>query len=412
MPVVALELSRLSRIAGADSKRILDRLPYLGLDIESHEGDVVRVEYSPNRPDFGTEYGIAKAMRGLLGIEVGLKRYRVLRSGLTVNVDPRLSKLRPFISCATVRGLSLDEEGIRQLISLQEDLHNGLGRRRRKVAIGLHDLGSITGPLRYEASEPSSKFTPLGGSKQLSLREILSETETGRTFGQALEGARLLPLLTDSAGVVLSFPPIVNDDRTKVTTKTKGILVDVTSTDLPSGDEVLAILATTLADMGGRIGTVGIRYQRERRVTPDLSPTKVGLDAELIGRVTGLQLSKNDLVRCLKRSRLDVSGKSVLIPRYRIDILHPVDAAEEVALGYGIDRIKGEYPPSTSPGSFNRFDDFLDKVADVVSGSGMIELMNFELVDEQTLYGRFGLRPRRFSWRSLAAPSTPRSETR
>lgn len=77
-------------------------------------------------------------------------------------------------------------------------------------------------------------------------------------------------------------------------------------------------------------------------------------------------------------------------PRYRVDLLHPVDVAEEVALGYGVDRFGPEYPPSKTPGFFNPFEQFLDSTSTVMAGSGMVELMTFELVDERSLYSGFG----------------------
>ncbi|HLQ06751.1 MAG TPA: hypothetical protein VK126_03260, partial [Nitrososphaerales archaeon] len=89
-------------------------------------------------------------------------------------------------------------------------------------------------------------------------------------------------------------------------------------------------------------------------------------------------------------SRIGVKGKKAICPRYRIDLLHPVDIAEEVALGYGIDRIEPVYPPSKRPGLFNTFEEFLDSVATIMAGSGMIELMTFELTDEKSLYSKFG----------------------
>lgn len=110
----------------------------------------------------------------------------------------------------------------------------------------------------------------------------------------------------------------------------------------------------------------------------------------LVERVCGLGLSRSEAVRCLERSRMGVAGSDVLVPPYRVDMLHPVDVAEEVALGYGIDRIEPEYPPSKKPGRFNRFDQYLDRVADIMAGSGMIELMTFELTDERSLYANFG----------------------
>jgi len=70
MPVVELSLSRLQNLVGkkVNKKQLLDSLPFLGLDIESLDGSIVRVEYSPNRPDYSTDFGIALGLQGILGI--------------------------------------------------------------------------------------------------------------------------------------------------------------------------------------------------------------------------------------------------------------------------------------------------------------------------------------------------------
>lgn len=388
MPVVRIDIRRFSKMVGADRKRILDRLPYVGLDIEGVDRDSVRVEYSPNRPDFGTDFGIARAMRGLLGKEVGLPTFSTTSSGILVSVDRRLSSVRPFIACVTATGLKLDDEDVRQIISLQEDLHNGLGRKRRRVAIGLHDLDAIEPPLSYQAVDSAFKFVPLGGKKPLSIGSILADTEEGKAYGGALLACGLFPVITDARGTVLSFPPIINGDATRVTSKTENMFVDVTSTDRRAGDDVLAILATTLAEAGGKLGTVSIRYARPA-ATPDLAPVELPLDYGLVRSVLGMDLSRGEIARALARSRLGIKGNKVLGPRYRIDLIHPVDVAEEVALGYGVDRIEPVYPPSKQPGQFDAFEDFLDSVSTIMAGSGMIEMMTFELTDERTLYSNF-----------------------
>ena len=389
MPVVRIDISRFSKMVGANKKKLIDRLPYIGLDIEGIEKDSVRVEYSPNRPDFGTDFGIARAMKGLLGKDAGLPRFATSPSRISISYDRRLSSVRPFIACATATGLDLDDEDIRQVISLQEDLHNGLGRRRKVVAIGLHDMDAIKPPLSYTAVASSFKFVPLGGNRELSIRSILDGSDEGRAYGGALAGSKLFPVITDSRGTVLSFPPIINGDVTKVTSKTKNVFIDVTSTDQKAGDDVLAVLATTLAEAGGKLGTVSIAYPNPR-VTPDLEPRKIPLDASLVRSVLGMNLSQAEIVKSLARSRIGVQGKYALGPRYRIDLLHPVDLAEEVGLGYGMDRIGPIYPPSKRPGSFDRFEDFLDSASTVMAGSGMIEMMTFELTDEKCLYSNFG----------------------
>jgi phenylalanyl-tRNA synthetase beta chain len=376
-------------MVGVDSKRIIHRIPYIGLDIESIDRGSIRVEYSPNRPDFGTDFGIARALRGLLGKEVGLPRFPTRTSGVSVSVDRRLSTVRPHIACAVASGLSLDGEDVRQIISLQEDLHNGLGRKRKVAAIGLHDLDKVKPPLRYQAVDSSFQFTPLGAREPMSVASVLSNTSEGRVYGPALAGSKLFPLITDSRGTVLSFPPIINGAVTKVTTKAKNLLVDVTSTDRRAGDDVLAIIATTLAAAGGRLGTVSIRYPGSTRVTPDLEPSEIPLDPGFVMSVLGLDLSGAEMAKSLARSRLGVKRSRVLAPRYRVDLLHPVDVAEEVAIGYGFDRVGPVYPPSEKPGSFNDFDNFLDSTSTIMVGEGMIEMMTYELTDEESLYGKF-----------------------
>ncbi|HYC26463.1 MAG TPA: phenylalanine--tRNA ligase subunit beta [Nitrososphaerales archaeon] len=389
MPVVRVSIPRLAKMVGVERKRLIDRIPYVGLDIEGVDGDILRVEYSPNRPDFGTDYGIARALRGLLGVETGLPTYTAKSSGLTVSYDRRLGKVRPFIACATATGLGLDEEDVRQLISLQEDLHNGIGRKRRVLAIGLHDMDAVRPPLRYGAVPSTFRFRPLGSSKSMSVKDVLSETHEGRSYGGYFGGSALFPMIQDSEGTVLSFPPVINGDATRVTSKTKSLFVDVTGTSMEAGDDAVAILATTLAEMGGSIGTVKVLYPKGTRTTPDLSPVKIPLDLELVRSNTGLDLTRRQVVECLGRSRMGTKGDWALGPRYRVDLIHPVDVAEEVALGYGIDKIGPLYPASKQPGQFNRFEEFLDAASTVMAGSGMIELMTYELIDEKTLYSNF-----------------------
>jgi phenylalanyl-tRNA synthetase beta chain len=376
-------------MAGADRKKVLDRIPYLGLDIESLAGDTIRVEYSPNRPDYGTDFGVARGLRGLLGIETGVPQYAAKPSGVTVSVDRRLTSVRPFISCVLARGLRLDDEDVRQIISLQEDLHNGLGRKRKVVAIGLHNMGAVTAPLSYRAVDESFSFVPLGGAGELSVGKILRDTDEGRAYGSVFKGHGPYPVIVDAKGTVLSFPPIINGEATRVTSKTHDIFVDVTSTDQRIGDDVMGVMATTLAEAGAKLGSVSVAYPKGRRTTPDLAPASLPVDLPLIRSVSGLDLPPKEVLACLGRSRLSVKGGKAFAARYRVDLLHPVDLAEEVALGYGIDRIGPLYPPSKQAGSFNPFEEFLDSASTVMAGEGMIELMTYELTDEKSVYSYF-----------------------
>lgn len=381
---------------------IVDRLPFLGLDIEGEDADSIRIEYNPNRADFSTDYGIARALKGLVGSELGPPEYRVAPPDISLRVDKNLSTVRPFIACATARGLSLDDETIRQLISMQEDLHNGIARRRRKAAIGLHDLDAVRPPLEYVGMPASYSFVPLGSADDLmTIGQILTKTETGRQYGHLLKDAPVYPILRDSAGTVLSLPPIINGNRTRVDARTKNLLVDVTSTDERIGEEALAIICAALSDAGGKLGAVEVVYPSsdakaasKKKVTPDMSPTFMRFDQRLTADIVGLNLSSTDMARCLAKSRvgLDARGQAI-VPRYRVDILHPIDLTEEVVIGYGLDKVEPVYPAATEPGSFSRDNVAFDRVASSVAMAGFTETMSFDLLDLASCYTKFGRSP-------------------
>ncbi|MGI0025404.1 MAG: phenylalanine--tRNA ligase subunit beta, partial [Nitrososphaera sp.] len=72
MPVVELTFDRLSKyLPRAKVDKVLEMLPYAALDIEGVEDRRIRVEYNPNRPDFSSDYGIFRALKGLLEVETG-----------------------------------------------------------------------------------------------------------------------------------------------------------------------------------------------------------------------------------------------------------------------------------------------------------------------------------------------------
>jgi len=161
MAVITLYYRYLERLVGVDKETILARLPMLGSDIERVEEDHVDVEFFPSRPDLFSVEGVARAMKGFLGVEKGLPAYHVKPSGISFSVDPGLASIRPYLGTAVIRGISLDEEAILSLMGLQEALHWALGRGRSKVAIGIHDLDHVTPPFRYIAEERTRSFVPL-----------------------------------------------------------------------------------------------------------------------------------------------------------------------------------------------------------------------------------------------------------
>ena len=396
MPVVNVTIERLKKlVSGIKMEKVLDMLPFVGLDIEDIDKNVIRLEYNPNRPDFSSDYGIARALRGLLEIETGIPKFKISgKSGLAIRVEPAVRRIRPYIAAVVARNGILDDETINQLIGMQEDLHNGVGRKRKKASIGIHNLDVIQFPLTYKTVSGDYSFIPLDESSEYSIDEIL-ESEIGKQYGHLLSGFDRYPIIVDSLGTVLSFPPIINGNVTKVNEKCRNLFVEVTATDQKSAEDVLAIFAVTLYDAGFEIRTVTIDSGKKKIETPQMKPKIISADMIYINSILGLMLDAKQVIKCLKKCRLDAKavGKKIVctIPRYRTDISHSIDIVEEVAIGYGVYNLEPIFPYSQTAGKKNSLSLYFDTIRETMIGLGMIESLNFSLTSKEVQYNAFGI---------------------
>ena len=392
VPVVTLYNNRLRSLLGRRKsiKEILEALPYIGLDIEEQGNNYVKVEYNPNRPDFSTDYGIARALRGMFKIETGLPKFQSGKSDVTIKVDPSVSSVRPYIVSLVAINGKLDDESIRQIIAMQEDIHEGIGRKRKKVSIGIHNYDVIKPPLLYTAEKPDFQFVPLNSDRSVSMQDILNNTDVGKQYGWILSGHKKYPVIKDADSNVLSFPPIINSELTRVTEKTKNLLIDVTATDLKAAEDALAIIAITLYDAKFRIESVKVNYKGRKLETPNMNAFTRSIRQEYANQLLGLKMGASETVKCLQRSRIGATRKGnkmvCKIPRYRLDILHEVDLVEDVAIGYGVNKMNATFPRSSSVGAKDSILKILDDARDVLLGLGMIEVVNFNLVSREVQY--------------------------
>ncbi len=384
MPVVRLYYQDLEELVGASREEIMSRLPMIGADIgKSAEEDRVDVEFFPDRPDLYSTEGVARAMRGFLGIETGLPSYRVRPSGIVMQVERSVDQVRPIIGCAVVRGLAFSDPAIESLMDLQEDLHWGLGRNRRKVAIGVHDISRVSPPFRYLAAPPERGFTPLDFEEEMSMGEILKRHPKGKGYGHILDGFERYPLIVDAKDRVLSFPPIINGELTRVREDTKDLFIDVTGTD-PVVYKALNIVVSALAERGGEIESVIIRRDAREIITPDLAPTRRLVDIEGANGLIGFDLTAEELALCLEKMRfgarpLDDRSVEVQIPAYRADIMHSWDIFEDAAKGYGYDNIEAKLPVTVTVASRHPLERRKGEIREVMTGLGYLETMPFTL---------------------------------
>ncbi|KPV62051.1 MAG: Phenylalanine--tRNA ligase beta subunit [Candidatus Bathyarchaeota archaeon BA1] len=396
MPVIILNKERFCAYIGQPItvEDMAKWLPWLGVDIEEVGPDYLKVEFNPNRVDLSSYAGVARAFRGLMGWETGLPKYVVREGQNVLNVDTTVAEVRPYVVSAIIRNIRLDDESVRELMEMQEDLHWGVGRNRRKASIGVHNLDRVEPPFAYTTGDPDGvRFVPLGKTEEMSMREILERHEKGIAYRHIIDWAPRYPLIVDDNGRVLSMPPIINSELTRVDSQTKNLFIDITGTDQNAITRSLNVLVAALADMGGIIEGVQVRYLDRTIISPDLTPQKMKMRIDYASGLLGLRLSEAKATQCLKKCRMDVIriGKGVLevlIPVYRIDILHEVDLVEEVAIGYGYFRLKPSRPKTITTGKLHRASESANYVRQIMIGMGFTEATNFILTNETIHYGK------------------------
>ncbi len=387
MAVITLHYRYLERLVGCDRATILERLPMIGSDIERVEEDHVDVEFFPSRPDLFSVEGVARAMRGFLGIESGLPEYRVTPSGISFSVDPGLASIRPYLGTAVIRGIALDEESILSLMGLQEALHWALGRGRSKVAIGIHDLDHVTPPFRYIAEERTRAFVPLDYDREMTMEEILDEHPKGRAYAAIVRDFPKFPLIVDACNQVLSFPPIINGELTRVTADSRNLLLDTTGTDERAVMTAVNIICTALADAGGRIESVLISGSH----VPTLAPSTRLVSARECSALLGVDFTPADLSLLLRRMRFAAEpagddGVRVTVPCYRADIMHDWDIFEDAAIAYGYENFRAELPPTFTIGRAHPAMVIASMVRSLGTGLGYQEVIPFTLTSERVMY--------------------------
>jgi phenylalanyl-tRNA synthetase beta chain len=260
----------------------------------------------------------------------------------------------------------------------------------------MHSLDQIVFPLKYTTVPKHFSFVPLDNENEFTIEEILENLDVGKKYGHILNDNDVFPLLTDSQKNVLSFPPIINGNLTKIKSNTNNLLIEVTSVNVKSAHDVLSILSFELYDMGFKIYSINIKsHSGDSIKTPVLKQSKMIVSEGYINKILGLKLSNDELIKCLERSRcsgkvLENGDLECYFPRYRIDIFNPVDISEEVAIGYGIYRFdtstsSSSYPSSYFSGKRHVNSVIFDSIRDVLMGLGFVEIINTTIISKDAI---------------------------
>jgi phenylalanyl-tRNA synthetase beta chain len=361
----------------------------------------IRLDLLAARPDLFDIGGLVRALEGYLGEKQGLPDFSCGSSDVVVKVDPSVTdkaSYRPYIRCAVAELPPLDDRMLVALMKLQENLHWGVGRDRKLASIGVYDLATIEGPITYKTLHPDDEpFEPLGmPGAPMSGRKILEEHAKGVAYAHLLADHARYPVLVDATGQVLSMPPIINSEGTKVKAGSSRLFIDVTGISEAAVDNALHTFVCSLIELGAKISTVRMLQGEEERVSPNLAPRESVIELSRAKQWLGLPLDADNLMASLRRMRLDVAPLDeertrfrVRYPAFRSDIRHMVDVFEDLAIGFGYQNIQAALVPTMTVGSARPEEEASDRVRTVLFGLGFSEIMSLPLTTEADHFERF-----------------------
>ncbi len=416
MPTIDIDYSELQRLLkinlNGDMEKLDDILSYVKAEVKGFDEkeNAVTIEFKDtNRPDLWSIEGLSRALRGYLGQEKGIKLYSIGKSAVEVNVDAKIYGIRSYICCSVIKDIHLSDEVIKGIMHLQEKLDQTNGRSRQKTSIGIYNLDLIKPPILYTAVEPTEvTFVPLGFTEKMNLNEVLEKHPKGQEYGHIVKKNPLYPMLFDSAGKVLSFPPIINsNDLGKITEESVNLLVEVTGTLHKTVLDTLNLVTLALIDRGGKAYAATINYPTDKGytqgtvITPNFGNRSLKLSVADTNKLLGLELSAAEIVDLLGTAGLgveEVAGDclTVLVPCYRVDVMHQVDLVEDVAVAFGYNNIVPLWRELPTTGKAKPDQQLINTARDLIVGLGYQEVLNTTLTNPETLFQKMNATPAKF----------------
>ncbi|MDD5530514.1 MAG: phenylalanine--tRNA ligase subunit beta [bacterium] len=371
-------------------------------ELKETNGDELKIDLDDtNRPDLLCAEGIAREIKYQISnikYQNPLTKSKTEKTDNEIIVDTQLRNIRPYIGGFLVKGLSLTEDGLAQLIQTQEKLADNYGRNRKNISIGIYNAEEITFPVYYKAISPEEKkFVPLEFDREITLKEILELHPKGKEYAYILKDFSKYPLLEDSKGNVLSFPPIINSNSVgRVQAGNVNLFCDVTGNNIEQVLLIANIIAQNLKDRGAEIIPVEVKYPYDTKfgknvVSPYDFKEEIKINKTDFEKLLGLKLEATKIIEELDKSGYETtfSGEQFAItpPSYRRDIMHPVDVIEDFAIRYGYNNFEPAELDEFTVGKTTSVEPIIQKLRKLMIGAGFEEIVSNILTSKNQMLG-------------------------
>jgi len=360
---------------------------------EASEEVIYKIDVPANRYDLLCIEGLA---RSLLVFQEKMKipYYKPVKPAepQKLIIERQTSQVRPYAVAAVLRNITFTKESYDSFIDLQDKLHHNICRKRTLVSMGTHDLDTIQGPFVYTAKPPEEiKFKALNQNKETTAVELMQMYKNDnhlKHFLHIIEDKPVYPVIYDKNGVVLSMPPIINGDHSKITLNTKNVFIEITATDYQKAKVVLDILTTSFSCYCKDKFSVEMVEVTDSDKKTDLFP-KLEYREEVIvpkwaNLKIGTRLSANAMAKLLtkmflKSEKIKDGRLRCIIPPSRPDVLHACDVYEDIAIAFGYNNIGETIPDCSTVGEQQPLNKMCDLLRGEIAQAGFTEGLTFSL---------------------------------
>lgn len=358
----------------------------IGFTIEE-EGDELKVEFNPDRPDLFSFVSLNRAMKCFYDrdfVIIGKNK----ASGLEMNVEKEVTKLREYVTGFIATGNKISSK-LDHIIEYQERLHDTVGKNRSKVSIGIHDLDKISPPLLYCArGRGEVKFDTYDGMVTGTASEILKKHPKGVEFSKLIPPGDKVPLILDSENGVLSMPPVINGSKSKIDKETSSFFIDITGTDKKATRDAYFLFMYEFRNLG--FTTKDISIIGESKFGDEIAlydGRNIDVSRASLARITGLDIGQEEAIQLLREMgyMAEPSSKfvSVKVPGNRTDVMGQVDVMEDIAKAYGISKIEEKKIDLPLIGAADKRNEFSNLLRDIMVGGGLQEVRSFVVSSPQ-----------------------------
>eukprot|EP00461_Guttulinopsis_vulgaris_P001790 UN01790 len=411
------------------------------VEINDQGQKTYKFDVAANRYDLLCVEGLARALRSYIGLsETPDLKINTPKSPLVLTQDPSTLAIRPFVVAAVLRNVNMNQAVYNSFIDLQDKLHFNIGRRRTLVSIGTHDLDSIQGPFTYTAKPYNEiEFTALSETKRMNVNELFAHYKAKEVCHlkpyldiaeqpQVKAGVEpkdfLHPVIYDARGEVLSLPPVINSEYSKISLNTKNIFIEITATDFTKCNIVLNIITSLFSEhsqgenqftvetvlvnhpsaipfppgVDDKLNVQTVANDTKSILYPNPASSSITVSIDEINKSLGLSLTEDEICQLLNKMQHTTQllpGDQLVVtpPPTRSDILHSVDVQEDVAIAYGYNNLPQGLPPVVTIGGEETLNQLSNHLRYAVAGCGYIEVMTWALIQTEENFEKIHHKP-------------------